>query len=60
MTARTAALESVEAHEGIDAAGTWLELSVEVDQEAVEAVSEILARQASGGVSVEVRVGPGG
>jgi ribosomal protein L11 methyltransferase len=40
--------------EGIDAAGTWLELSVTVDQEAVEAVSEILARQVSGGVSVEV------
>ena len=36
------------------AAGTWLELSVEVDQEAVEAVSEILSRVAPGGVSVEV------
>jgi ribosomal protein L11 methyltransferase len=45
---------SVEAHEGIDASGTWLELSVEADQEAVEAVSEILARAATGGVSVEV------
>jgi ribosomal protein L11 methyltransferase len=43
-----------ESSEGIDAAGTWLELSVTVDQEAVEAVSEILARQASGGVAVEV------
>jgi len=36
------------------AAGTWLELSVSVDQEAVEAVSEILSRVAPGGVSVEV------
>jgi ribosomal protein L11 methyltransferase len=34
-------------------AGAWLELSVEVDVEAVEAVSEILGRVASGGVSVE-------
>jgi ribosomal protein L11 methyltransferase len=32
---------------------TWLELSVEADLEAVEAVSEILARVASGGTSVE-------
>jgi ribosomal protein L11 methyltransferase len=39
--------------EGTSAAGTWLELSIEVDQEAVEAVSEILSRAASGGVSVE-------
>jgi ribosomal protein L11 methyltransferase len=31
----------------------WLELSVEADHEAVEAVSEILARVAPGGVSVE-------
>ena len=31
----------------------WLELSVEADSEAVEAVSEILARVAPGGVSVE-------
>jgi ribosomal protein L11 methyltransferase len=31
----------------------WLELSVEADAEAVEAVSEILARVAPGGVSVE-------
>jgi len=36
------------------AAGTWLELSVAVDQEAVEAVSEILSRVAPGGISVEV------
>jgi ribosomal protein L11 methyltransferase len=40
--------------EGTSAAGTWLELSVEVDPEAVEAVSEILSRAAAGGVSVEV------
>lgn len=39
--------------EGTSAAGTWLELSVEADAEAVEAVSEILSRVASGGVSVE-------
>ena len=31
----------------------WLELAVEADPEAVEAVSEILARVASGGTSVE-------
>lgn len=36
------------------AAGTWLELSVKADHEAVEAVSEILARAAPGGVSVEM------
>jgi len=34
-------------------AETWLELSVSVDLEAVEAVSEILGRVASGGTSVE-------
>lgn len=39
--------------EGSSAAGTWLELGVEADAEAVEAVSEILSRAASGGVSVE-------
>jgi ribosomal protein L11 methyltransferase len=33
--------------------GAWLELSVEVDVEAVEAVSEILGRVAPGGTSVE-------
>jgi ribosomal protein L11 methyltransferase len=33
--------------------GSWLELSVEADLEAVEAVSEILARVAPGGTSVE-------
>lgn len=36
-----------------DAAGAWLELAVEADPEAVEAVSEILGRAAPGGVSVE-------
>jgi ribosomal protein L11 methyltransferase len=35
------------------AEGRWLELSVEADLEAVEAVSDILARIAPGGVSVE-------
>ncbi len=34
-------------------AGRWLELAVEADSEAVEAVSEILARVAPGGTSVE-------
>jgi len=34
-------------------AGTWLELSVEADVEAVEAVSEILGRYAPAGTSVE-------
>ncbi len=34
-------------------AGAWLELSVEADVEAVEAVSEILSRVAPGGASVE-------
>lgn len=33
--------------------GAWLELAVEADAEAVEAVSEILGRVASGGTSVE-------
>lgn len=35
------------------AAGAWLELAVEADVEAVEAVSEILDRAAPGGTSVE-------
>lgn len=34
-------------------AGAWLELAVEADVEAVEAVSEILGRAAPGGISVE-------
>ena len=36
-----------------EARGAWLELSVEADPEAVEAVSEILSRVAPGGSSVE-------
>ena len=39
--------------DGTSAEGAWLELSVEADPEAVEAVSEILTRVASGGTSVE-------
>ena len=39
--------------EGANSAGAWLELSVEADVEAVEAVSEILGRVAPGGTSVE-------
>ena len=35
------------------AAGAWLEIAVEADVEAVEAVSEILGRAAPGGTSVE-------
>jgi ribosomal protein L11 methyltransferase len=38
---------------GSPAGGAWLELSVEADVEAVEAVSEILGRAAPGGTSVE-------
>lgn len=36
-----------------DTSGAWLELAVEADVEAVEAVSEILSRVAPGGASVE-------
>ena len=39
--------------EGATASGAWLELAVEADVEAVEAVSEILGRAAPGGTSVE-------
>jgi ribosomal protein L11 methyltransferase len=42
-----------DAAEGTSAEGTWLELSVVADPEAVEAVSEILSRSAPGGTSVE-------
>jgi ribosomal protein L11 methyltransferase len=45
--------EVADAGDGTSAAGTWLELRVEADLEAVEAVSEILARAAPAGVSVE-------
>jgi ribosomal protein L11 methyltransferase len=39
--------------EGVSASGTWLELSVAADHEAVEAVSEVLARACGGAVAVE-------
>ena len=39
--------------DGATAAGAWLELAVEADPEAVEAVSEILGRVAAGGTTVE-------
>jgi ribosomal protein L11 methyltransferase len=39
--------------DGTSAEGAWLELAVEADNEAVEAVSEILSRVAPGGVTVE-------
>jgi ribosomal protein L11 methyltransferase len=38
---------------GAGGSGAWLELAVEADLEAVEAVSEILGRAAPGGTSVE-------
>jgi ribosomal protein L11 methyltransferase len=38
---------------GVTAAGAWLELAVEADLEAVEAISEIIGRYASGGTTVE-------
>ena len=38
---------------GTGGSGAWLELAVEADVEAVEAVSEILGRAAPGGTSVE-------
>lgn len=42
-----------DADDGLIADGAWLELAVTCDAEAVEPVSEILARVAPGGVSVE-------
>ncbi len=51
-TGETDAL-SAEKDEGLSAGGSWLELAVEADPEAVEAVSEILGRVAPGGVSVQ-------
>ena len=48
-----AANESAQGSAAGVGAGAWLELSVEVDVEAVEAVSEILGRVALGGTSVE-------
>jgi ribosomal protein L11 methyltransferase len=44
---------SPDLEDGTSAAGTWIELRVDADPEAVEAVSEILSRVATGGVSVE-------
>ncbi len=41
------------ASDGLVGDGSWLELAVTCDPEAVEAVSEILSRAAPGGVSVE-------
>jgi ribosomal protein L11 methyltransferase len=43
----------VERDDHVLTSSAWLELSVEVDVEAVEAVSEILGRVAGGGTSVE-------
>lgn len=40
--------------DGESAAGSWYQLTVTVDQEAIEVVSEILSRAAPGGVTVEV------
>lgn len=48
-----APIDEIAGDDGTSAAGTWLELSVEADHEAVEAVSEILSRVAPGGASVE-------
>jgi ribosomal protein L11 methyltransferase len=45
--------EPAEAPADAERAGAWLELAVEADLEAVEAVSEILGRFAQGGTSVE-------
>jgi ribosomal protein L11 methyltransferase len=39
--------------DGTSAAGTWLELSVVADPEAVEPISAILARVAPGGIAIE-------
>jgi len=50
---RRADAEPVIEADGTSAEGTWIELAVSADLEAVEAVSEILARSAPGGVSVE-------
>jgi ribosomal protein L11 methyltransferase len=48
-----AAESQTETEQGISAGATWLELSVAADHEAVEAVSEILARVCAGAVAVE-------
>jgi ribosomal protein L11 methyltransferase len=46
-------LAGIDLEAAAGAPGTWLELSVAADHEAVEAVSEILTRAAPGGTSVE-------
>jgi ribosomal protein L11 methyltransferase len=48
----------IDAGDGLGAAGSWIELSVACDQEAVEPVSEIISRACSGGVAVEVPFEP--
>ena len=47
------ALDGIDLEAAAATPGTWLELSIAADHEAVEAVSEILARAAPGGTSVE-------
>ena len=50
---RAAASDNAGALGPTQSSGAWLELSVEADVEAVEAISEILGRVAPGGTSVE-------
>jgi ribosomal protein L11 methyltransferase len=50
---RAAATGNTVAARDTGAVGSWLELSIEADVEAVEAISEILGRVAPGGTSVE-------
>lgn len=52
-TRSSGAASEVDAGSETAAGGAWLELAVEADVEAVEAVSEILGRAAPGGTSVE-------
>ena len=47
------ALAAIDLDAAASVPGTWLELSIAADHEAVEAVSEILSRAAPGGTSVE-------
>ena len=47
------ALDGIDLEAAAATPGMWLELSIAADHEAVEAVSEILARAAPGGTSVE-------
>jgi ribosomal protein L11 methyltransferase len=53
LAERGPAVHWTAAADGTTAAGTWYELSVAADHEAVEIVSEILSRHAPGGTSVE-------